>query len=122
LPTVEVDPDLMEMAIRQLLDNALKYSPSASPVSITARRDGNNILICVRDEGPGIPERDQARIFEKFYRGRNARSGVTGTGMGLAIAREILRAHGGDVALKSSLGHGSEFSMSLPVPRGEGKA
>jgi two-component system sensor histidine kinase KdpD len=122
LPMIEVDPALMELAIRQLLDNALKYTPAACPVSITARRDENNILISVRDEGPGIPEKDQALIFEKFYRGRNASSGVTGTGMGLAIAREILRAHGGDISLKSSAGHGSEFIMSLPVPGGESKA
>jgi two-component system sensor histidine kinase KdpD len=122
LPMIEVDPELMELAIRQLLDNALKYTPSACPVSITARRDENNILISVGDEGPGIPERDQARIFEKFYRGQNTRSGVTGTGMGLAIAREILRAHGGDISLKSSLGHGSELSMFLPVPGEERKA
>jgi len=116
LPMIEVDPELIELAIRQLLDNALKYSPATCPVSITTRRDEKNILISVRDEGPGIPERDQAMIFEKFYRGRKTRFGITGTGMGLAIAREILRAHGGDISLKSSLGRGSEFSMSLPVP------
>jgi len=122
LPMIEVDPELMELAVRQLLDNALKHTPTACPVTIMARRDENNILISVRDEGPGIPERDQARIFEKFYRGRNTRSGVTGTGMGLAIAREILRAHGGDISLKSSMGHGSEFLMSLPVPKEGRKA
>jgi two-component system sensor histidine kinase KdpD len=119
LPMVEVDPELMGLAIRQLLDNALKHTPATCSVSITAQRFENVVLIRVRDEGPGIPERDQPRIFDKFYRGRSTRSGVTGTGMGLAIAREIVRAHGGDISLKSSVGHGAEFCISLSAPREE---
>jgi two-component system, OmpR family, sensor histidine kinase KdpD len=119
LPMIKVDPTLIELAIRQLLDNALKYTPAACPINITARRVANNFYISVRDEGPGIPEKDQGMVFEKFYRGRNTRSGVTGTGLGLAIAREILRAHGGDISLQSSVGQGSEFTMSLPVPEEE---
>ena len=119
LPMLEVDVELMELAIRQLLDNALKYTPPTSPVSIDACQVNNNILLTVRDTGPGIPERDQARIFEKFYRGVNYRSRVTGTGMGLAIAREIVRTHGGHIWLKSSAGKGSEFCISLPAARQE---
>jgi len=119
LPMLEVDPELMELAIRQLLDNALKYTPPTSPVSIDARQVNNNVLLTVRDMGPGIPERDQARIFEKFYRGVNNRSRVTGTGMGLTIAREIVRTHGGHIWLKSSAGQGSEFCISLPAARQE---
>lgn len=117
LSMIEVDPELMELAIRQLLDNALKYTPPACRVSIVARRVENDILISVRDEGPGIPQRDQSRIFEKFYRGPNTPSGVTGTGVGLAIAREIVRAHGGEIWLKSTVGEGSEFCISLPAAR-----
>jgi two-component system sensor histidine kinase KdpD len=114
LPVVVVDGELIELALRQLLDNALKYSPPASPVELSAELAEGGVVIRVRDRGPGIPDRDQGRIFEKFYRGSNTRQQVIGTGMGLTIAREILRAHGGDIWVKSSPGQGSEFCLSLP--------
>jgi two-component system sensor histidine kinase KdpD len=122
LPMIDVDAGLMEMVIRQLLDNTLKYTLPASPVSITARRVDDAVHISVRDSGPGIPEPEQSRVFEKFFRGRNTRSGVTGTGMGLAIARQIVRLHGGDIRLRSSVGQGAEFCISLPAAREEGAA
>lgn len=115
LPVVEVDAQLMELAIRLLLDNALKYSPPEFPVTVGATTRENALVITVSDEGPGIAERDQARIFEKFYRGPNTRRQVPGTGMGLAIAREIVRAHGGEISVRSSAGKGSEFSISVPL-------
>lgn len=114
LPVVVVDEELIELALRQLLDNALKYSPPASPVELSAELGEGGVVISVRDQGPGIPDRDQGRIFEKFYRGSNTRQRVIGTGMGLTIAREILRAHRGDIWVKSSPGQGSEFCLSLP--------
>jgi two-component system sensor histidine kinase KdpD len=115
LPLVNVDAGLIELAIRQLLDNALKYSTPGSPLSVVARRSESALIIAVRDHGPGIPERHLARIFERFYRGPGAERKAIGAGMGLAITREILRAHDGDVSVKSQPGEGSEFSLSLPL-------
>jgi len=115
LPRVELDRDLLGLALRLVLDNALKYSPPGSPVAVGARTWEHDLVITVTDEGPGISEQAQSRIFEKFYRGPNTRAQVPGTGMGLAIAREIVRAHGGEISFKSSLGKGSEFSISVPL-------
>jgi two-component system, OmpR family, sensor histidine kinase KdpD len=122
LPLVNVDAALIELAIRQLLDNAFKYSTPGSPLSVVARSSKSAVIIAVRDHGPGIPERDLARIFERFYRGPGAERKAIGAGMGLAITREILRAHDGDVSVKSRPGEGSEFSLSLPLSGWEGKA
>jgi two-component system sensor histidine kinase KdpD len=118
LPPVEVDRSLMELALRQLVDNALRYSAPKFPVWIGARRDGSTIVVSIRDRGPGIPSGEQSRIFEKFYRGSNARR-TRGTGMGLAIAREIARAHGGDVRLERTGAEGSEFSLIIPLAESE---
>lgn len=115
LPLIEADIELLELAIRQVIDNALKYSPPRSSICIRAAADGNSVVITVRDQGAGIPETDQPRIFEKFYRGSNVRSEITGTGMGLAIARQILHAHGGSIWVSSSSEKGSEISISLPA-------
>ena len=115
LPLVNVDAGLIELAIRQLVDNALKYSTPGSPLSVVARRSPSALIIAVRDHGPGIPEHDLERIFERFYRGPRADRKAIGAGMGLAITREILRAHDGDVSVKSRFGEGSEFSLSIPL-------
>ncbi len=115
LPLVLVDADLIEIVLRQLLDNAAKYSVPAGAITIGAKAGEGAVVIRVEDQGPGIPEEEQARIFEKFYRSAKERSQVKGTGMGLAIAREIVHAHGGEIGLKSSPGQGSEFYFSLPI-------
>ena len=115
LPVVQVDGELIELAIRQLLNNAVKYSNRDSPISVCARRCKTSVVISVIDQGPGIPEEDQARIFERFFRGQRAHRGTVGTGMGLAIAREIVRAHGGDISFQSSPSQGTEFSISVPI-------
>jgi signal transduction histidine kinase len=91
-PQVSVDFELIQMAIAHLLHNALKYSPRDSAISICARSEREKVILQVRDNGPGIPEEEQGRIFEKFYRGKNERH-LKGTGMGLSIAREIVKAH-----------------------------
>lgn len=119
LPTVLVDGELVELALRQLLDNAVKYSSRESAIIIRARKCDSNLVISVIDQGPGIPEEDQERIFERFYRGRHAHRGTVGTGMGLAIARDITHAHGGDIWFKSSPGEGTEFSISMPLAKEE---
>ena len=117
LPLVRVDGELIQMVITHLLDNALKYSPSTSPILISAGVEGNEVIIHVADHGPGISDEEQARIFEKFYRGISERH-LRGTGMGLAIAREIIRAHGTEIWVTSRPGQGSVFSFTLPIAPG----
>jgi len=110
--SVDADRELLGLALRQLLDNALKYSPPTSTIEIEAR--GNGALdITVRNSGSSIPEREQARLVERFYRGADARH-IPGTGMGLAIVQQIARAHGGTLAISSSSDAGTAFTLSLP--------
>jgi two-component system sensor histidine kinase SenX3 len=112
-------------AVANLVDNAIKYSEPGGPVRLSAGSDGERAYISVRDEGIGIPKRDQERIFERFYRVDRARSRWTGgTGLGLAIVRHIAAYHGGDVSVQSAEGEGSTFVLSLPVlrpGRGDGR-
>jgi two-component system, OmpR family, sensor histidine kinase KdpD len=117
LPPVRVDGELIQLVLTHLLDNALKYSPPANPIKIGARLGNNRVIFYLADQGNGISEQEQARILEKFYRGKNERH-LQGTGMGLAIVREILRAHGEDISLSSSPAQGSEFSFALPIAPG----
>lgn len=112
---IPADRDLLGLALRQLVDNALKYSPPASAVAVSAANEDHHVVIRVRDRGEGIAERDRDRIFEKFYRRPGGRNGVPGTGLGLFIAREIVRAHGGELRVESAPGGGSEFLVSLPL-------
>lgn len=115
LPFADVDFDFIRQVVRQLLDNAVRYSPGASPITISARRDSDRIVISIRDRGMGIEEDEQSRIFEKFYRARDSRVHVSGTGLGLSIAKGIIEAHGGKIWVTSQPGKGSEFSFTLPV-------
>ena len=111
-PVVEADRELLRLALRQLLDNAVKYSPPHVPIEI--RRDGDGTVdIAVRNYGSAIPEHEQPRIFERFYRGDEARR-VPGTGMGLAIVQQIAHAHGGTLTVSSTSSAGTEFTLSLP--------
>ena len=122
LPLVVVDKDLMQLALRQLIDNALKYSAPASPLELMAELEVNRVLILLKDRGPGIPGKYLDRIFDKFYRQEPAKQHVPGSGLGLHIAREIVRAHGGDLWAKSEPGQGSEFWIALPAPHESGEA
>jgi two-component system sensor histidine kinase KdpD len=110
--TVDVDRDLIALALRQLLDNALKYSPPTSTIELSAESNGS-IEITVRNSGSTIPAREQSRVAERFFRGARARS-MPGTGMGLAIVRQIVHAHGGRLKLASSEDRGTSFTLSLP--------
>ena len=109
---LRADRDLLGLALRQLLDNAVKYSPATSAIEITAA-GGDFVDISVRNSGPPIPEHEQARLFERFYRGTEAH-GVPGTGIGLAIVRQIAEAHGGTLSVASAAGAGTVFTLSLP--------
>ena len=115
LPMVLVDAGLVQLALRQLIDNAVKYSPPGSALFIHARQKQNAVVIGVKDQGPGIPPLERSRIFERFYRGPHLRQDVTGTGMGLAIARQIMLAHEGDIWVESEPGNGAEFFISAPI-------
>jgi len=117
LPPVWVDSELIEVALRQLVDNAFKYSPLDSPVLIGAEPVDGRVVVSVADHGPGIPEQEQTRIFEKFYRAEASRQ-IPGAGLGLVIAREIIHTHGGEIWVESKVGEGSIFRFSLPVSAG----
>jgi two-component system sensor histidine kinase KdpD len=106
------DYPLVERAVSQLVDNALKYSPPAAPVEVAARIEGGRLWITVADRGPGIAPAERERIFERFYR---LSAGGAGLGLGLTIARGLARAHGGDVTVAERAGGGSVFTLWLPV-------
>jgi two-component system sensor histidine kinase KdpD len=118
LPEGEADPELILSVVRQLVENALKYSPAGSPVAVSARAKNGKIVVGVADRGAGIEENERFRIFEKFYRGRAHRYGTKGTGMGLAIAKGIVEAHGERIWVESERGQGSAFFFTLPVRGG----
>lgn len=113
--SVWVDAELMTLALRQVMDNALKYSPPGSMVNCEIARDGERVVVRVRDQGIGIPERDRERVFDKFYRRSGVRDKVPGSGLGLHIAREITRIHGGDLWAGASASPGAVFCFGLPA-------
>ena len=115
LPRVRIDLERIAEVIVHLLDNAAKYSPPGTPIHITAEAKEGYVVTSVADHGPGIDQMEQEMIFEKFYRGRNQRVSVQGTGMGLAIARAIVELHGGKIGVTSQLDRGSVFYFSLPL-------
>jgi two-component system, OmpR family, sensor histidine kinase KdpD len=115
LPKVRADSDRIAEVLKQLLENASKYSPPSAPITITAEQRGDRILTSVADHGSGIDDFEQSLIFDKFYRGRDQRYTVQGTGMGLAIAKAIVEAHGGSIAVTSQLEFGSVFTFELPM-------
>jgi two-component system sensor histidine kinase SenX3 len=110
------DEDLLVTALRNLLENAIAYSPDSTKVMISASRDARTAQISVADQGIGIPERDRERIFERFYRVDPARSRATGgTGLGLAIVKHVMAAHRGKVTVWSQEGVGSTFTLQMPI-------
>ena len=114
--TVACDRRQIVSAITNLVDNAIKYSEPGSAVHVTCGREGESVVISVRDGGIGIPSRDLQRIFERFYRVDQARSRATGgTGLGLSIVRHVAQAHGGEVTVESVEGEGSTFRFVLPL-------
>ena len=116
LPPVAADPDMLRQVLANLVENAVKYSPSGGRVHLSLWRHEGRVLFAVRDEGLGIPLREQERIFEKFFRlDPNLTRGVGGTGLGLYICRELVRRMGGRIWVASREGEGSTFFFELPV-------
>src|ERR1700719_988009 len=115
LPPVRADRERAKEAMVQLIDNANLYSPKDQPITITAELTGDCVTTSVADRGPGIDDFEQTMIFDKFYRGKDQRYLVRGTGMGLPIAKAIITAQQGTMSVTSQLGHGSVFSFTLPV-------
>jgi PAS domain S-box-containing protein len=108
------EPEGMRLALKVLIDNAIAYSPPTSPVVLQGRLAASGIELAVRDHGPGVPQDEHPRVFEKFYRGRNA-NGMPGSGLGLYMARSIVEVHGGVLSLVTPAGGGAEFRIWLPV-------
>lgn len=119
-PPLLVNEDQIKQVLINLVDNAIKYTPEGGWLKVEGEDQGEEILIKVKDTGPGIPEEDQDRIFERFYRVDKTRSReMGGTGLGLAICREIITAHGGGIWLESKEGYGTSFLFTLPKKSNE---
>jgi signal transduction histidine kinase len=113
LPVVG-NADRLRQVIGNLLSNAIKYSPQGGIVELTAEADGDAVRVEVRDEGIGIPPPQQPQIFTKFFRGNAAATGIAGTGLGLAVSRDIVESHGGRIGFTSAEGEGTTFFVELP--------
>jgi len=115
IPEVVADLPLMSQVLKLLVDNAVKYTPAEAPLSIACSQSEGMVEIQVADLGPGIPEVERQHIFEKYYRGQNSRDKSGGLGLGLAIARTIVQAHGGKIWVTSNNGVGSIFHVAVPA-------
>lgn len=115
LPPVPMDKNQIVKVLHHLLENAAKYSPPESPIVVSAEVTGDALVTNVADRGVGIDDQEQTMVFDKFYRALGQRYRVPGTGMGLAIAKALVEAHGGSITVTSQPGYGSVFSFSLPL-------
>jgi two-component system sensor histidine kinase GlrK len=116
LPSVKMDSERMLQVLRNLIGNAVKFTPQKGRVKISSRIIGENLEVSVIDTGPGIPEEDLATVFDKFYQASHTGSyKIKGTGLGLAIVKHIIAAHGGRIWVESEQGLGSSFIFALPV-------
>ncbi len=116
-PKVRMDVQRIREVLMHLLENAGKYSDPGVPIKVTSEVKDGPLTTSVADRGPGIDSFEQSLIFEKFYRGQHQRYSAPGTGMGLAIAKVIVEAHGGTIGVVSQLGSGSVFSFTLPLEK-----
>lgn len=120
LPVICADRDKLMLALHNLLGNALKYTPAGGAVTVRVRADGSTLIVDITDSGIGISEQEQELVFERFYRAKDKRiAGIAGSGIGLALARQVARLHGGEITLKSQVDKGSTFTLSVPTaPQG----
>jgi two-component system sensor histidine kinase KdpD len=113
LPLVPMDASLVEQVLVNLVENGLKYTPAGTPIHLSAWRDHEGVTVEVADEGPGLPEGAEERVFDKFQ--RSGASGQAGFGLGLAICRAIVTAHGGRIWAENRAPRGAAFRFTLPV-------
>ena len=117
---VRVDVELFERAVANLIDNALKFCPRGSTVTLAAQPRGAKVMVSVADDGPGIPAADLPQLFDRFYQSRQGVAPATGDGgrgLGLAIVKRIVELHGGDVQVESALGRGTCVCLEWPADR-----
>jgi len=116
LPVLQADRDKISLALHNLLGNALKYTPEKGRVTVNAAVNTDHICVEVIDTGIGVSADDAEKIFDRFYRAKDERvAKITGSGLGLPIAREVIRLHGGDISVESELNKGSTFTLTLPI-------
>ena len=116
LPVIQGDRDKLGLALHNLLSNAIKYTPAGGTVTLRVEESPDRLLVHVVDNGIGVRNEEQGLIFEKFYRAKDKRvAQITGTGLGLTLARDIARLHGGDIEVSSEPDRGSEFTLWLPL-------
>jgi len=115
LPQICVDRPAMIQALDNIVDNAIKYSTTDKHLAVSGRANGKTVTLTVRDRGPGIARKDLSRVFERFYRGGNVT--VSGSGLGLPIAKRIVESHGGRIEVRSAVGTGTEVDVTLPIGR-----
>ena len=115
LPMVSVDAVLIDQLLVNLLENALRYSPSGSPIEIRGGAEDDGVTVEVCDRGPGIPAAERERVFDKFYRGQAAKQNDGGTGLGLTICRAVVQAHGGSIGVAGRVGGGTKVRFTLPL-------
>jgi len=116
LPKLQADKDKLAIAVHNLLGNALKYTPEGGKVTVTVDVRDGQLAIDVADTGIGIDKKETDKIFDRFYRSQDPRIGkIVGTGLGLTLAREVMRLHGGDITVESVINRGSTFTATMPV-------
>jgi signal transduction histidine kinase len=116
LPVIQADRDKLMLALHNLIGNALKYTPEGGVVTVRVVADGRSLTVEVQDTGIGIAPDEAELIFERFYRSKDQRlSAITGTGLGLTLAREVIRLHGGEISVRSQVDQGSTFTLTVPV-------
>ncbi|MEM9493739.1 MAG: HAMP domain-containing sensor histidine kinase, partial [Myxococcota bacterium] len=116
LPPLSIDANVLTLAVLNLIDNAIKYASSGERIELTVEHGKGRVEVSVRDFGPGIPAEEQARVFERFYRAREVRlKPIRGSGIGLALVKHIVHAHGGEVGVTSEGGQGCVFRLWIPM-------
>jgi len=117
IPRLVGNPDYVERAVSNLIDNAIKYTPEGGEIRVSVGMDEQQVWVDVADNGLGIPPEDLARVFERFYRVDRSRSReMGGTGLGLSIVKHVAQSHGGSIDVSSTPGKGSRFRLRLPIP------